>query len=1216
MERRGLRVSRDLPVRSVTGLYDDQGRMLGREDRPLTAQQAAVVDRRAGRLLVSANAGAGKTSVMVERFVRDVLDGRAAAERGETDVIGCHSILAITFTRKSAGELRQRIRARFHELGEAELARDVEGAWISTIDGFCARVLRAHAVAASLDPAFVVLDDAQTRSLTAAAFDDALGSLLDAAGDADGPTIELVAGFGYDQLRETITAAYERLRSAGVSRPAMPLPAVPDVDAARSQLDRCQRLAADRIAGEAPALRADAAKDDLAACRAALDGAAVALPEEITGWSVSRGNAVLKEPVFDDYRTAVAAYAQAVGDAAARPLVATVAELLAAYGEAFGAAKAAVDGLDFTDLALHARDLLGEQPAIAAGYRRRLRRVMVDEFQDTNGLQLQLLDALGVADRFMVGDALQSIYGFRNADVAVFRRLQHETQAAGEFAELPTNFRSDRRILGLINAAFGAAHGSDWHPLAAPEGAQPADDEPRVELLITDLSAWADAPADMGSRVLAGMPANTRPGDAAEALAIAERVRAVIASGEATASQVAVLVRAGTKMPLFERAFERVGVPVLAAQGRGWWGRQEVQDLLHHLRIVLNGRDEQAVFGALASPLVSPTGGVTPDGLALLALDRAAHGDGVWDAVERAVAAAGGPALDPADRDRIERYAALLARERRAAGWAGPAELLQRVVADSGYEPSLLRGPGGARALANVRKLVRLARGFEQRAGGGLRAFVDYAAAQLEANAATPDAPVDTGEADAVSLMTIHGAKGLEFPVVVVADLGRKPPGRTPRILIEAGAVGVRLISTDRAKHSAFAYDDLKGLHERREQREERRVMHVAVTRAERRLILSAAVKLDESWPNDGTYAAPISWIGGGILGADTARLADDIVDELIAVPGAGGPDAAVRVAVNAPRTLGAVLQLDENAGGSQAGDVAAPAAPQPMLDPEPVPTAQPPAPPPTLSYSSLSSYADCGFRWYLERTLGLPRREGGAFARLGGAALSRGRIAHVLLEHADFGPRGGVPTPGEIRAVALADGAQLDDAALADQQRLVAGVFDGPLRERLAQARREVAFSLALRPGDPQVPLLTGFIDALVLEPGEPALVVDYKTDRVAHDADLASVVAANYGIQRAVYALAALRDGAPSVDVVHLYLERPAEPVSATYTQADAAGLEAELLASAAGILHGDFRVSPRPWAGLCGTCPGRGGLCSHSDAETDRESPEPEAASLTLF
>jgi hypothetical protein len=324
-----------------------------------------------------------------------------------------------------------------------------------------------------------------------------------------------------------------------------------------------------------------------------------------------------------------------------------------------------------------------------------------------------------------------------------------------------------------------------------------------------------------------------------------------------------------------------------------------------------------------------------------------------------------------------------------------------------------------------------------------------------------------------------------------------------------------------------------------------------------------------------------------------------------------------VRVAVNAPRTLGVVLQLEDRDAVADQRDAAATAEPQ-ALDPPRAAAAQPPAPPPTLSYSALGSYAECGFRWYLERTLGLPRREGGAIARLGGAALSRGRIAHVLLEHADFGPRGAVPTPDAIRAVALADGAELDDAALADQQRLLAGVFDGPLRERLAGARREVAFSLALRPGDPDMPLLTGFIDALVITPGAPALVVDYKTDRVADDTDLASVVAANYGIQRAVYALAALRDGASSVDVVHLYLERPADPVSATYSQADTAGLEADLLAAAAGILRGDFPVSPRPWAGLCGTCPGRGGLCSHSDAETERESPEAEPAGdhLTLF
>ncbi len=213
----------------MTGaLYDAEGRPVGSGGDLLTDEQVFAVGRREGRLLLSANAGAGKTTVLVERFVRDVIESRAAAERGDGEAIGCRQILAITFTRKAAGELRRRIRARFTELGELEDARDVEGAWISTIDGFCARLLRTHALVAGLDPDFVVLDDAQTRELQDAAFDRSLGRLLGEGDSADDVALQLVGGFGYDQLHDAIVDLHERLRNAGAPV-TLPEPPAPDV---------------------------------------------------------------------------------------------------------------------------------------------------------------------------------------------------------------------------------------------------------------------------------------------------------------------------------------------------------------------------------------------------------------------------------------------------------------------------------------------------------------------------------------------------------------------------------------------------------------------------------------------------------------------------------------------------------------------------------------------------------------------------------------------------------------------------------------------------------------------------------------------------------------------------------------------------------------------------------------------------------------------------
>ncbi len=1198
-------------------LLERDGVPLGAGGRALTPEQSVAVLEREGPLMVAANAGSGKTTILVERFVRYVVD----------DGLDPRSILAITFTRRAAGELRRRVRERFMALGCVEHARAMEGAWISTIDGFCARVLSAHAVVAGIDPDAVVLDESELRGLRDDAWNAALAELLGAP-PPQLPRLEaelLISAYGYDGLRDIVAGLYDELRNAGMTMPSLPVPELPDLPgAAQALLGAARRLEPELGAGTPRALaRARAA---VAACRELLGGGPLQSPLdepalERIDCGEGAGAPALAEPPGEAYREAHRLLCRACRDHRALPALLGLDILLGAYGAAFAEAKQSRRGLDYADLAVGARDLLLERPEIAAAYRERLQRVMIDEFQDTNGLQLALLDALGQEHEFAVGDRLQSIYAFRHADVGGFDERWRLRGTQGRAHQLAANFRSRPEILELINAAFGPAH-AEFQPLEAGL-TPPAADGPAVEVLLTDAEAWDDLSEDDPQRVALeeGMPSVT-PRVLAEARLVAERVVRLTREEGHAPRDVVVLLRAGTNMPVYERAFERSGVPAIATQGRGWWTRREVQDLLAHLRVLVNPRDEEALLGTLAAPPTS----LDANALALLSAERRRRDLRLWDVV---CACADGDRegllarLDAHVVERLVAHVALIRAERAAAAWAGPAELLERAQRATGADLVALAGPGGSRRLANVRKLVRLADAFEARRGRDLRAFVDHAAAELEAEAPTPDAPIDLGEDEAVRIMTIHGAKGLEFPVVVLADLGRTGRSSTPGVLVRGGRVGMRLVGLDGDAVPAFDYPELDAARKEAEEAEERRVMHVAVTRAEQLLILSGTFQASKGWAAVRHGAPALSWMGPALFGARAPGAPGGGTEGVLGVT-RGSWAAQARVLVSAPGEQAVLLLGEPDPPGTVPEPGRDPSEPR---EPAPAPGVAEPrtATPDTLSYSSLADYRRCPYSWYLRRSLHLPERDDRDLAAVlprsgGSGALLRGSIAHAVLEHADL--RGGAPAPDAegVRAAAAALDATLDEEAIADQLGLVGGFLDGPLRERAARAadvRREVVFALPLDPQDPGGPLLNGVIDLLVLgEPDGRALVIDYKTDRVGPDDDLEAKVARDYAIQRAVYALAVLRAGAPAVDVVHLYLERPHAPVQATFSAADLPRLQAELAAHAQPLLAGEFPPSPEPWAGLCATCPGRGGLCPHPDELTSRPAPgdpgpEPPAA-----
>jgi ATP-dependent helicase/nuclease subunit A len=1089
----------------------------------LTDEQGHAVARRSEPLLLSAAAGSGKTSVLVERFVAAVRE----------DGIAPGKILAITFTERAAGELRARVRARLLELGDREAARDTEAAFVGTFHGFCARVLRAHPLAAGLDPEFAIIDEGLAGRLRELAFKAALRAFL--AGE---PTaaVDLLAAYGVDRVRTMVEQVHGELRSRGQRLPTLPVP---------------------RGAG----LEAEEEAEAIAAC-ALLD------------------------------------------------------TLLKGYGGAYEELKRSRGAVDFDDLELLARELLFERESVRSAWSDRFELLMVDEFQDTNARQLGILEALDRGNLFTVGDELQSIYGFRYADVSLFRERRAMLEQRGGSLLLTRNFRSREALLDVVNTVF-AERFSTYTPLVA--GRVDDHGEPAVELLLTNVRGWEEQ-AELAQAIAAGLP-ETQLWRQAEARLLAQRVAELVEQGHTRAGDVVVLLRASGDLEVFERALQLCGLRTLAAVGT-FWRHQQIGDLISYLRALANPLDEEALYSALASPL----GGCSKDCLALLADAARSARSAVWETA-LAVAAQGGDTgggeagpslgLTPTDGEALATFCTRLQAERRNASRHTISELIERVIDAGGYREYVLGLDWGERRLANVHKLLRLARRFEASEGRDLRAFLDHVAYLQDAVKVEPDAPVEGVEPDAVRLMTIHAAKGLEFPVVCLADLGRQPNTQTPDLLVDGERVGLRLVRLDgEGPKATLAYDDLCSERRERETQEEDRILYVAMTRARERLLLSGAVDFGR-WPASRQAPTAISWLGPA-LAADLPALVQsgEAAEHDLPIAGATGRS-SVRLRLSTPATVGTVLRPEsfarapaeptpageqvprEPAHGEQLSfpiEGAPASAPAPAPAPAPVALA-------SLSYTSLSELQRCGYRYYLERVLGLS--EDRSLARSdaehrGIEARARGTLIHRLMETIDFiAPS--APSLQQVAKLARDLGMRLSSGEREEITELIDAAIKAEPARRVAGAqtvRYEYPFAFSLGAGEP---LISGVIDLLAQESDGALVVLDYKSDRVAATADLEALVRREYGIQRLLYALAVLRDGAPKVDVVHWFLMRPDEAVVASFHAGERAALERHLAEHVASARQRGFTVSPSPHRGLCLTCPGRAGLCSWDEHET---------------
>jgi ATP-dependent helicase/nuclease subunit A len=789
-----------------------------------TDSQRAAIEHGDGLLAVVAGAGSGKTGVLTERFVHLV------AERG----VAPEYILTITFTRAATAEMKTRIIRKLEQRGLHDARTRIESAYIHTVHALCRRILQENPFEAGIDPEPSVLPAPAANHLKREAFHHALASLLRHERDFETDSlIDLIADYlNLDSVRgDPLQALYELVQRVA--------------DATRHQ-----GYAADDLEGwkrnypSAEALALHYAQSYLTpppagSPRERGEPYGFRFPSRSGGNLTEGGESSVSLATLDDLRAFITRLQQTRSEAAfmlssllahfdpvleqrARDLACALLELTVEYLRAYEALKQTRGALDFDDMQIRALRLLRDSATVRRRYQRMFRYTLVDETQDIDRLQAQIIDILSAGGNLMVvGDAQQSIYGFRYADPRVFENWQQRAHDdGGRLVPLQANFRSHPDILAFVEKVFGHWWGERFLALQPTRPAAYSSDELPVQV-------WV-------------MP---QPDTAREAHLVASQIHHWVCTqclsvhdpetGELRPAQYgdfALLFHQFTKVEAFEQAFRAVGAPYyVVGGGRGYWTRYEVRDLTNLLRALSDPEDDLALAAVLRSPLV----GLSMDALTTLAL----HAEQAELPLRLCLQAT--LTVDPADRERLETFLAWFEPlSQRVGAWSVGA-LLARALEASHYESRLLsQGEAGKQAVANVRKLLAIA--LEQPTVAP-HAFAEQLELTSRLEQREGNAPTYEESANVVRFYTVHAAKGLEFPVVFVVDTAYRERPREVALAVDAdkGVVALQVVRPDvPTPYEPVPLTVLRQQADARDEEEALRKLYVALTRARDYLVV------------------------------------------------------------------------------------------------------------------------------------------------------------------------------------------------------------------------------------------------------------------------------------------------------------------------------------------------------------------------------------------
>lgn len=1182
-------------------------------------------------LVLAASAGTGKTHALVGVVVHLLLGATASKKATPPS-----HIVATTFSRKAAAEMRERLTTELErlalgdpasayrasivaatDLGDGALRARARQALaragetnIGTLHSFAARILREHAIEANVPAAFDMLDEAETRALAERSICAVLAEEADRDPEAVRDLVQ-VAGGVLEAARQ-LARAVGRLEEDGRSAEQLVLD---DADAAgldatlEELLVHARALASDERFAVASRAIANAAKNK--ANPASLVDAVADFCEvkkkpknetdaaraffDFRDASLKSGGGTNRECAVRFVQTWLVRDRFAARSSSYRRLVALADERTRRDRMATGA-------LAFSDVLRLTRELLLSRPDVAARIAARIDALLVDEFQDTSRVQrdvvallwqrspetrvpgtLPTLEEARGTGLLVVGDRKQSIYGFRGASVAVF--AESCVQLAGEaarsalaidpsavhvppaptadFVALRHNRRAVAPLLSFANA-FSAARlaGSAldldevrYVPetedlLVPPEKRATADEGQGRATADVPRVFWLRPPIVRGSSERLG-----------EAFVVAARVARILETGTPTIANgaapsprdIAVLSMTNEMLDAVAFALAERHIPYVVA-GRGFFSAREVKDVIAFFRLLLAPSDAIA----LAEVLRGAWCGISD--ASLLALADGPRGLESLDAVAARLRS---PGVAQADRSNVESIVTLVRRLREQIDRASTGDVLALAIAEGRLEETLVQLPRGEQRVANVRKLVEMARAFEGSAHVLAARFADA----VEQAAGESEAATFSDEDDAVRLCTVHASKGLAFPIVFLPEIargGRRP--EFPAVLVDAGAgqrgssLSVRIASNDGSRLRAPAYARACERMKLRERAELHRLAYVGVTRAAHALYFVGHRTPPKSGAAD-AYDATTVAVLDKLVADDPFRERVGFVVEDVAIERGG--ERAAAAARHLPIVPDAPVLKWSHA---------------------------------SFAVTALGSFAACARRYELAALMGLPERDLPKLAVSGDApeddveslaeaprvdARSEGTIAHRILEDLPieaFGADARVEIDRLLDREGLPEGHSSRTLIAEKLSRFLGGSYASRLRAEGAEIAREVPFALDVHDAEGRAIVLRGSIDLLVRWPDGSVDVIDYKRAR-GPDPEA-------HAFQLDVYAVAAreLHPNAPSLRTGIAFLGGdPSEP--RWHGPAADADVRARIAALGNGVLSARWAASfPRAPLATC--------------------------------
>lgn len=929
-----------------------------------TNEQQAAIDSRGQTLLLSAAAGSGKTAVLVERIIRRLLDKEYPIDITELLVVTFTKAAAAEMRDRIGTALMKALSETKDPRVERQLAL-LPSAQISTLHAFCQHVIRKYFYTIDLDPAFSIAGEEELNLLRRQVLEDVFLSYYE---DDEKASIlyPLADMFGSDRgddiLMDTVSRMYTYARSLAwpehwLKEAARAYDVAPDAviddmvwagpikDAVRRILEEDARLydgvlyhlrqreafapACDTFVAEQAALRQAAQArswNDLSRFVRAIDFPRLKSLRKLSDddkavWE--RCKKVRDDVKKDVIKTLQAVYFSATpeewldGMRAMKPIMDGLVTLTLDFAKAYGAAKKEKGWIDFSDLEhfclqiLLAPDASPEYPvpsAAAEELRSQYEEVFIDEYQDTNGVQ-ELITRLvsGEDNRFMVGDIKQSIYRFRLADPTLFlekyQSFSRDEKSVQRCIDLGRNFRSVPVVLDAVNAVFSRAMTAEAAGMDYGEreklyaGRQAPDDE-----------RWIGGPVEVD---IVPTPSDEEDDDGSTAFEkecrfIAGRIGELLASGRMAARKdgtleplsyrhIVVLLRSmAGKADVLIQALQEGGIPSYAEQSGGYFAAVEVQVMLALLRCIDNPEQDLAMAAVLRSPLV----GLDETALAGVRL----AGDGtLWQNLPAFVASL----PDGVDeKEDLQQFMAAFDSWRTYSRRHGVAELLQRLYDDTAYVDFVGAMPGGDVRQANLKALYDRARQYEEAGFRGLFRYLQLMDKMKEDGLDLAPAKVVSEKEDVVRIMSIHKSKGLEFPVVFVADMGKAFNRRdTQDQILFHNRLGIGLKQYDpewRMSYPTLIWSGIAAQLRWEGTAEEERILYVAMTRARDQLILTGhSSHIDRDWQrwtsrlNPAQAKSYFDWVMPAALAPFGAK-----ADADYAHPGAAWQDAVWQVRI------------------------------------------------------------------------------------------------------------------------------------------------------------------------------------------------------------------------------------------------------------------------------------------------------------------------------